>query len=166
LWLNGTRKSRVGTPRGPPLDTATVIVRAPGTVLNDVVVRGAARHGFLLHAANIRLSRCEASANAADGVHVTEATGVQITACNLFGNAGPGVNNTGMGAVDARDNWWGSPAGPTAANSDGVAGLVDYVPYLDSPAAGAGTLAPIRALSSPIAIRTKPLWALHSRPRL
>jgi hypothetical protein len=35
--------------------------------------------------------------------------------------------------VDARDNWWGDPAGPLGPGGDGVAGNVVYEPWRSEP---------------------------------
>ncbi len=69
--------------------------------------------------------------NSGDGVEFTQAPADTV---NIYGNAfrsntGYGIN-LGSGSVVAEYNEWGDIAGPTGTNGDGVAGNVDYDPWV------------------------------------
>jgi hypothetical protein len=55
---------------------------------------------------------------------------------SITGN-GMGAENAGGKSLDARDNWWGTSAGPQVGRPNGVTGLVNYTPW--TTAGGAAT---------------------------
>ena len=58
---------------------------------------------------------------------------------NSFGGREIGVDNLGSGSIDATENWWGCPAGPTGSgySCSTVAGVgIVYTPWLTSPFGG------------------------------
>jgi parallel beta-helix repeat protein len=52
---------------------------------------------------------------------------------DLRGSHSVGVANIGAGSVNAIENWWGCPAGPTAKPCSSVSGTVVFTPWLFSP---------------------------------
>ncbi|MEX1181707.1 MAG: right-handed parallel beta-helix repeat-containing protein [Gemmatimonadota bacterium] len=100
----------------------------------DLVVTGSVGAGVRISAFDLTLSGCTITGGAADGVVLTDGSGVAVHGCNLSGNAGVGVRNpTSFFSVDASLNWWGDPAGPDGPNGDGVSGDVLVMPVLTEP---------------------------------
>ncbi len=69
--------------------------------------------------------------NLANGIFV-DSTGdptVTISGSNIFGNGGWNILNNNPAQVDARYNWWGSPAGPGST----VSGNILTTPWLAEP---------------------------------
>ena len=93
-------------------------------------IRGAARWGLYVGAANVTVSYCDISGTLYDGIYITSGSGVTIHNCNLVSNGGYGINNTSGTLVDATSNWWGDAAGPNGTNGDGVMGSVTWNPPL------------------------------------
>ena len=52
---------------------------------------------------------------------------------NSLANHRIGVANLDGGTVDATENWWGCPHGPTAPGCSTVQGAVEYAPWLTNP---------------------------------
>ncbi len=52
---------------------------------------------------------------------------------NSLANHRIGVANLDGGTVDATDNWWGCPQGPTRPGCSRVTGTVEYAPWLTHP---------------------------------
>jgi parallel beta-helix repeat protein len=55
-------------------------------------------------------------------VHINDLLGGQV-----------GIDNIGSGAVDAMENWWGSPRGPGKQGATAVNGTVSFTPWLIHP---------------------------------
>lgn len=113
-----------------------IAVTADGTRLAGIRVIGTdspATAALTLGALHVQVLLCEITGSVGDGVRVEVADGVRIRNCNIANNAGVGVRNTAVQSVDARDNWWGDAAGPTGQTGDGVAGNVDFLPFLTEP---------------------------------
>jgi hypothetical protein len=67
----------------------------------------------------------------------TTATLVAIHVNNLLGGQIGVDNRAGSGIVDATQNWWGSPRGPTTGGATTVEGMnVSYTPWLSHPIQG------------------------------
>lgn len=76
-----------------------------------------------------------------EGVVVNEAEQVSVRENNLWGNEGWGLTVQGVNEpVNATDNWWGCPGGPSAEACDGVEGPAVVDPWLTSPNPTAGVL--------------------------
>lgn len=59
---------------------------------------------------------------------------------NNLNGQGIGIDNIGVGAVDAANNWWGCANGPAAPGCSTVEGAgVVYIPFLTSPAVPNGS---------------------------
>lgn len=84
-------------------------------------------------AADVHVSACEVEGGSAVGILVEVAEGVRINDCNIHGTMGVGLRNTAAGPVDARDNWWGDPAGPHGPDGVGVEGGVVFEPWRTEP---------------------------------
>jgi hypothetical protein len=100
-----------------------------GTI-TDCQIQGAQGIGLRIRAgATLRVSGCEIAGSRLAGI-VVEGGDLQVTRSNIHGNGGPGLDNVTPDTVDARDNWWGDPAGP---GGDGVAGNVVNEPWRSEP---------------------------------
>jgi hypothetical protein len=120
---------------------------APGSRLTRAALRGAfgpgpfashwhydeLTHPLRVAGRDVLVSDCDISDSQGDGIRTDAADGVVVRDCNIHGNAGVGLRNTAAGAVDARYNWWGDPAGPFGPAGDGVAGMVDFEPFRTAP---------------------------------
>ncbi|HEX7051190.1 MAG TPA: right-handed parallel beta-helix repeat-containing protein [Longimicrobiales bacterium] len=105
----------------------------PGIVAQHVFIQDAPRVGIELSGDDILLAGCQVTGSAGDGILVLDGAGIRIRDCNLLGNAGAGVSNVGADPVDATGNWWGDAAGPDGPEGDGVAGNVQFDPWLTTP---------------------------------
>ena len=107
-------------------ENATLTINSPGTRVANFVMQNVPNpEAIRIAANNVRLLACDIRDNAGDGVIVASGAGIQINDCNIERNGGMGIRNNSSNAVDARQNWWGDPAGPSGQNGDGVAGNVD-----------------------------------------
>jgi hypothetical protein len=147
-----------------------VSLDAPGSRLEQVFVRGVLdpwpdtfdpvppfgpgatpTQALRIAAADVLVSNSEISHSPSDGIRVEVAAGVRVRDSNIRFNGGVGLRNVAAEAVDARDNWWGDPAGPAGPQGNGVAGAVGYEPVrtepvvLGGPVAGSITLTPSTA---------------------
>ncbi len=117
-------------------DSAGIILGGRGVQMQQTVVqrvlapRGV---GVRIEADDVVVDGCAVSGAAGDGILVTAGTGIRINHCNLVGNAGAGLNNLSSAPVDARNNWWGDPGGPTAPGAARVLGNVLYTPWATAP---------------------------------
>ena len=113
-----------------------IVVSAEGSRLTSFRLIGSHEHAdaaLTIAASNVQVDLCEITGSARDGVRVDVAAGVRISECNIEGNAGVGVRNLAAEVVDAGSVWWGDPQGPHAPEGDGVAGSVDFLPFLLQP---------------------------------
>jgi hypothetical protein len=133
LGSPGSRIDGLRARRGGSDSFATVTLAGAGTIARNIQVQDATGVGIALAADAISLSLCQIAGSVSAGVRVLAGVGIRIRECNFQDNAGAGVNNTGDAAVDAVGNWWGDPAGPYGSAGDGVAGAVDYAPWLTAP---------------------------------
>ena len=65
------------------------------------------------------------SSTGSKGIYIpstTTVTNVTINLNNIAGNDAYGVDNDAGSTVDAKDNWWGDPSGPSGAVNDPVTG--------------------------------------------
>jgi hypothetical protein len=133
------------------VENGYVSLDAPGSRLERVFVRGvldrwpsythvppfprgaAPTEAVRIGAADVLISSSEISHSPSDGIRVEVATDVRVQNSNIRYNAGVGLRNVAAEAVDARDNWWGDPAGPDGPLGDGVLGAVEYEPFRTSP---------------------------------
>jgi hypothetical protein len=147
-----------------------VSLDAPGSRLERVFVRGVLdpwpesslplppfsrgetpTEALRIAAADVLISNSEISHSPSDGIRVEVAAGVRVRDSNVRFNGDVGLRNVAPEVVDARDNWWGDPAGPEGPQGNGVSGAVEYEPVrtepvvLDGPVAGAITLTPLTA---------------------
>jgi hypothetical protein len=147
-----------------------VSLDAPGSRLERVFVRGVLdpwpdtfdpvppfgpgatpTEALRIAAADVLISNSEISHSPSDGIRVEVAAGVRVRDSNMRFNGGVGLRNVAAEVVDARDNWWGDPAGPEGPQGNGVAGAVGYEPVrtepvvLGGPVAGSITLTPSTA---------------------
>ncbi len=79
------------------------------------------------------------------GIHIAEgviATNVHVNFNNIFGNSDTdsyGISNSGIGTLDAENNWWGDITGPynpilnPSGLGDEVSDNVDFIPWLTAP---------------------------------
>jgi hypothetical protein len=151
-------------------ESGYVSLDAPGSRLERVFVRGVLdpwpdtfdpvppfprgatpTEALRIGAADVLVSGSEISHSTSDGVRVDVAAGVRVRDSNVRFNGGVGLRNVAAEVVDARDNWWGDPAGPEGPQGNGVSGAVEYEPVrtepvvLGGPVAGAITLTPSSA---------------------
>jgi len=71
------------------------------------------------------------------GYDSSDATSSHVNCNNIVGNANWGVLNSGIGTLDATNNHWGSPTGPSrelpngkwVGRGDKVSGNVDFIPW-------------------------------------
>lgn len=95
--------------------------------------------GVFVDADSVTLRNCEVRDNGSTTAHhgITSHSNGTITRlvvnnCNLINNAGFGVNNGSLTnaayLIDATNNWWGDPAGPTGTSGDGVSANVNTTP--------------------------------------
>ena len=59
--------------------------------------------------------------------------GVDLHLNDLLGGHSVGVANLGAGTVDAIENWWGCPGGPSSGPCSSVSGSVVFTPWLTHP---------------------------------
>jgi len=59
----------------------------------------------------------------------------------LLNNSNLGVSTTAP-LVDATNNWWGTPSGPTVGGTNGVSANVNYTPFLTAPSAACAGYVP------------------------
>ncbi|MDH5364478.1 MAG: right-handed parallel beta-helix repeat-containing protein, partial [Dehalococcoidia bacterium] len=75
------------------------------------------------------------------GIYVMQSTGIEAHHNNIVGNIDYGINNGGPNVVDATNNYWDSPTGPSrelpngkwVGKGDKVSSNVDYTPWLPQP---------------------------------
>jgi hypothetical protein len=134
----------------------TFTVGTPGFVGRDLVLDSSR---VRLNASNIRIERmrqqsgqipvsraaleitgdevtidgCEVTGSNRAGIRVLSGEGIRINNCNIHGHQGVGLDNLSAAPVDARNNWWGDPAGPHGPEGSGVSGNVLYEPWLTEP---------------------------------
>jgi hypothetical protein len=124
-------RSRIDTVRSVLTSGAGVAISAPDVEFSSAV-HGAGTLGIQVTAGatNVSFDHCEVTGSGADGV-TTDAV-IAIHNCNFSDNVGNAVAATSGVTVDATNNWWGDPAGPTGPAGDGVSGNVNYTPFLTS----------------------------------
>jgi hypothetical protein len=110
-------------------ENAGVVLGAAGVQMLRTTVRNAFAAAVAIEAAAVLVSQCEVTGARGDGFRVTTATSLRIIDCNIEQNAGFGVNNLHGDPLDARNNWWGDPAGPAGPAGDGVSGNVLVAPF-------------------------------------
>lgn len=78
----------------------------------------------------------QGNVSAASGIHLTaSAEGNQVHYNNIAGNSTHGVFKEGLPPVDASNNWWGDPSGPSVAGpgtGDAVNENVLFAPWLSA----------------------------------
>jgi hypothetical protein len=143
--------------RGGVLSIEEVVIRHSGGIgvlvgfaddvtMHRVRIEGSAGVGVLVEwfpassTPKLTASECDVSEGLDDGFLVQYSGHVTISGCNIRDNAGKGVRNkppdawsTPISPADARDNWWGDPAGPHGPAGDGVDGEVLFEPWRTSP---------------------------------
>jgi hypothetical protein len=120
-------------------DGGSVSLDGPGARLTNSRLRGAM---LRIRAEDIEVATCTITGNDGAGILAEVAEGVRVRDCNLQGNVGPGLRNTAQTTLDARDNWWGDPAGPHGPAGDGVEGDVLFEPWKTEPVATFGVISP------------------------
>ena len=142
-------------------------------LIHDNVIRGNVLDGadlgvYFYTVADLMILRNEIK-NCDEGIHIEDGSSGNIIHCNnIFANT-IGLNNTSGVLVDAENNWWGDPSGPSGVgpgSGDAVSDNVDYDPWETSypacvPVGGVWTpinkfelLAPYLGLASLIAVAT------------
>jgi hypothetical protein len=146
--------------------SSPAVVLGVGTLMIGTVVAGSSGTGVQVQGDQALLETCEVAGSGGHGVVIASGTGSVIRQCNLVGNGGSGVHNATQTTVDAAQNWWGDPEGPTGPDGDGVSGPVRYDPYLEEPVTipytpplGAGGAVAAAAAGAPGAVA--PLWIAH-----
>lgn len=110
-----------------------------GAQSNDIRQNCFTANGFVLPASGAAISF---SATQSSGTISTNVANEN----NIFGNA-VGARYAGAERIDAEQNWWGSPTGPTHVNNPGgtgdsvvdngpLPGGIDYDPFRTTPAGG------------------------------
>jgi hypothetical protein len=132
----------VGTPgfvgRDLVLDSSRVRLLA-SNIRIDRMRLGSDRITIMSHAPleisgeDVVIEGCEVTGSAMAGIRVTSSGGVRISQCNIHDHQGIGLVNLSDAPVDARNNWWGDPAGPHGPDGAGVSGNVLYEPWLTEP---------------------------------
>jgi hypothetical protein len=118
------------TSGGPPM----VTINASNIVFSSAVHGGGGSGVTVVgFSANVSFDHCEVIGNGLQGVITTPS--ITIHNCNFQYNGGEGIKSLAGNLVDATNNWWGDPAGPTGPAGDGVSADVDYTPYLTAPVA-------------------------------
>lgn len=98
----------------------------------STLIRGSSGEGLAIRSATAVITSCHVTGSVREGILLDHA--IPVTHCNLVGNGGVGLRNADLvGTSTAQHLWWGDAAGPTGTSGDGVAGLVDYTPWLTSP---------------------------------
>jgi hypothetical protein len=131
---------------------------APASRLERVFVRGvvdawhsdvqwAPTEAVRIAAADVLISNSEIAHSSSDGILVEVAAGVRVRDGNIRYNSGVGLRNVATEAVDARENWWGDPAGPEGPHGDGVAGAVGYEPFRTEPVVLGGPVPTVLTLT-------------------
>jgi hypothetical protein len=70
-------------------------------------------------------------------IAINNAGGTVDVHLNSLNGSGTGIDNSGAGAVNAVENWWGCAKGPGAQGCTSVSGSnVVSTPFLTSPPAG------------------------------
>ena len=89
--------------------------------ISNTVFRGSNEFGIVVEngAPTITSSRLEQSG--ISGMLVNNGSPIISGSC-IFDNTSFGINNQGLGTVDARNNWWGDPTGPSndSLNASGL----------------------------------------------
>lgn len=131
-YYNDTGVIRNSTVDSAGQDGSAAVSLEAGTIQNTTI-RGSGGVGVSIRARfrSANVDSCTVIGSGKDGVSVDPATAtpLSITHCNLESNAGLGIGNYSNITVDARDNWWGDPAGPFGAAGDGVSNKVTYLPF-------------------------------------
>jgi hypothetical protein len=84
------------------------------------------------------LRNCDISQSGSNGVvmdgDVGNGSGI-LSGCSITNNGGNGIDNRRPNSlsIDARNNWWGDPAGPAGPMGDGVSAGVDASSPLQAP---------------------------------
>jgi len=93
--------------------------------------------GGPITAGPVQFAQCEISGSADGGLLVADGQATwpapRISSCNIFGNRGMGLLNWGFAPLDARNNWWGDPAGTSGPKADLVSPMVDASSPLAAP---------------------------------
>jgi hypothetical protein len=89
--------------------------------------------GALLQGSQARLERNRFLGNAAAVDVASGGPGVVLRNDTFEGGTSFALRNQGAGPVDAAYNWWGTPAGPRAAEDGQVRGRVGFAPWLPGP---------------------------------
>ncbi len=111
---------------------------AAGSIRFEGRIRGAAGVALDLGTGTVQLANCEITGSAGNAIELKTNTvvGHTVSGCNIFGNGGFGVANTStVNTLNAQNNWWGDPAGPSGPDGDGVSGMVDASSPRGSPVA-------------------------------
>lgn len=104
------------------------------TVLSNSIVRNALSvPAVWIEADGVRVDSVDFTGSRASTVIVTNvATGVTVSNSNFPTNV-IAIANPAPASVDARNNWWGSPAGPGGTNAATFTGSVQYTPFRTAP---------------------------------
>lgn len=110
------------------------------TVANNSIRETGTEEGlFLKNVENSSFTSNVVKANPLGIRVVGDVPGLEVHRNNIHANEGPGLNaNDANDEVAATDNWWGCPDGPEDPTCDGVAGLAEFGPWLESPNPDAG----------------------------
>jgi hypothetical protein len=104
------------------------LVLGPGATAHDIVVTASAGHGLSVRGAGVQLTSCMIGGNTGHGI-LAESGDVVIRDCSLLPNGVYAAAAEPGAVIDARENWWGDPAGPDAGT---VSGTVTYEPFLSA----------------------------------
>lgn len=90
-----------------------------------------------------------APGDASQVAHILGVENIHINWNNIVGNANFGVQNGQDQVVDAENNWWGDPSGPSHSPGlgDKVSNNVDYCPWLDGSYPGGSPISPSLAVN-------------------
>ncbi len=96
----------------------------------------------LYHYSSPDIDSCTIANNSNDGVLCDSNATPTINWCNIYGHTSYGVHNLDPGVtINAENNWWGDPSGPSGfgpGTGDSVSNYVDYDPWLADSVQGIG----------------------------
>ena len=95
-------------------------------------------HGIRIEDYSSAVIRFNRITNNVVGIHIEygDSTLITVNYNNIAGNSPSGVYNGGAGELNAENNWWGDPSGPSGVGvggGDAVSTNVDYYPWLNAP---------------------------------
>jgi uncharacterized repeat protein (TIGR01451 family) len=142
--LSGTqvvRNSASGNGGGVYVDNSSATLNVGGGEIssNSVITSGG---GVFVNQGNVTLNGTQVVRNSADsggGLYLSSTGAIVATDGCIVYNSDTAVENDSSGTLDARDNWWGMPDGPSGVgpgSGDSVSVNVDYANYKTSPPAG------------------------------